>query len=507
MTTSIDGKLVCGSRPAPVRAHPAAPVERPPDDDGAAERTGSPAAASTGDAFDAQRAQRPQMRIAPPVEPGAAPDQAFLDRLYAHHAPQPSGRGPPPPPPRVTTTADGRTVVELSRRDDHVRVRATPDGGLSIDQHRPGRMDGRPVRSTAIPPERARGVEIRGGDGNDVIEVDDSVRSGLTLDGGRGNDRLIGGHGDDVLRGGAGEDHLDGRDGDDVLDGGAGNDSLYGGLGNDRLLGGAGADWLHGRDGDDVLDGGRGDDQLFGGRGDDVLRGGEGADALAGGEGADDVDGGGGRDRIYVEGADRVSADARDLTTHVDPAGRVGPDGRLVGSSVRVSGSDRFRQRMEADLDALRSIPEGRSLLRGIDRSGRRVSVIETQDPSPSAGVSPGHDPRGEGFRRDGRPGRGVDVTIRMYDGPVRNDPANWGYAPPAMLLGHELVHAHDMTTGTIPPGMSRNPGPSGEPVPNAELAAVGLPYGQGRRTPRPRPRTSENDLRRALGMPPRRSY
>jgi hypothetical protein len=73
----------------------------------------------------------------------------------------------------------------------------------------------------------------------------------------------------DLLRGTRGNDRLCGLYGDDELSGGGGNDVLIGHLGRDRLLGGAGRD---------TLLGGGGRDRLYGGPGSDLCRGGPGID-------------------------------------------------------------------------------------------------------------------------------------------------------------------------------------------------------------------------------------
>ena len=67
-------------------------------------------------------------------------------------------------------------------------------------------------------------LQISGGEGNDRISA--VSLAGVTLLGGRGNDRLFGGDGNDLLLGGAG---------DDLMEGGAGGDSVFGNEGNDNL--------------------------------------------------------------------------------------------------------------------------------------------------------------------------------------------------------------------------------------------------------------------------------
>ncbi len=84
------------------------------------------------------------------------------------------------------------------------------------------------------------GVVVRGGAGNDVIEVDDSMDVPVTLHGDAGDDTLRGGWGKDVLYGGAGNDLLEGNGGDDTLvDVSAGSDTLLGGAGLDSYWLGA----------------------------------------------------------------------------------------------------------------------------------------------------------------------------------------------------------------------------------------------------------------------------
>jgi len=172
------------------------------------------------------------------------------------------------------------------------------------------------------------GLDIEGGDGDDVIE---GTAMPDRLSGHDGNDMLLGKAGDDVLDGGAGADTLYGGTGHDeyyvdnagdvvveredegydfvysevdhaladhveglMLESGALNgigngldNDIFGNDAGNRLEGGEGRDWLSGRGGNDTLLGGAGDDELYGGEGDDVLDGGEGADALIGDNGAD----------------------------------------------------------------------------------------------------------------------------------------------------------------------------------------------------------------------------
>jgi Ca2+-binding RTX toxin-like protein len=177
--------------------------------------------------------------------------------------------------------------------------------------------------------------------------------SPMSVNGGRGNDRLVGDEADDQIRGGNGHDHMDGGAGADWIWGGRGNDtyivddrgdrvyesrnqgtdtvkaivsyslsgthveklvltgtadlkgtgnglnnSLTGNSGDNVLKGGAGHDVLKGMSGNDKLYGGSGNDKLEGGRGNDHLKGGTGDDRLNGGSGNDMLRGGSGNDKL-----------------------------------------------------------------------------------------------------------------------------------------------------------------------------------------------------------------
>ncbi len=95
-----------------------------------------------------------------------------------------------------------------------------------------------------------RTVDVQAGGGDDTVRVDQSngifPDTGLTFEGGNGNDTLIGGEGADVLSGGNGNDTLDGNRANDVMLGGAGNDTF-------TWDPGEGSDTIEGNEGNDTL--------------------------------------------------------------------------------------------------------------------------------------------------------------------------------------------------------------------------------------------------------------
>ncbi|HVG58076.1 MAG TPA: M91 family zinc metallopeptidase [Hyalangium sp.] len=406
--------------------------------------------------------------------------------------------------PVVTTEASGRTVVDLGSGSNNATVSQATDGGLKVTS------DGKVVTLTA---EQSRNAVIRGGAGNDNILVDASVTSGISIEGGDGDDRLVGGEGDDRLMGGAGndviiggngkdwvwgdggDDYLEGGAGDDTMDGGDGRDVMYGLDGNDSLSGGGSRDYIDGGAGDDTASGGDGDDQVIGGRGNDTLNGDLGNDAVAGGLGKDVVQGGDGSDKLYVQDEDDAGdVAAGDTKQLVDMT-----DSDTLGSSISITGNANFRARVESDLDAIRSMPIGHELLKGMDASGKKTTIQET-----SAGNSAGGTKFSDGFMTaDGKPGPGTDSQVNYNTTRTSLGNEDWMTRPPVVGFFHELVHAYDMVNGTLAPGQT-------DGTRNLENAAVGLPIDHDGDASTPKitqNRPAENHLREELNLPRRPRY
>jgi len=198
-------------------------------------------------------------------------------------------------------------------------------------------VDGGDSNDRIVFDDTLRGL-LRGGPGDDVITVPaDAHRTGVVSDlhgddgddvlsgtgglhGGPGSDRLTGGPGPDYLSGGPGSDVIDGGAGRDIvsfgedtagvvvdledpgLDGGdqlTGIEDVEGGTGDDRIAGDGRVNGLFGGPGRDVIEGRGGDDLLDGQIGDDRVDGGAGDDAVNGGGGRDRLRGGTGDDELY----------------------------------------------------------------------------------------------------------------------------------------------------------------------------------------------------------------
>ncbi len=440
----------------------------------------------------------------------------------------------PPEADRTYVIRDGdRVIVNTGPGDDEVKISVDPASGVQLVQ-----ING---YQYAYPPDAE--LTVRGGQGDDRIEVEPGTTVRVTLLGGSGYDHLRGGRGDDRLlgnsagdklyggggadrvSGGAGRDYIDGGAGADLLGGGAGSDTVYGLEGDDRIDGGEGDDYLEGGTGNDRIDGGWGSDVLSGGQGGDVLRGGSGDDTTYAGAGADTVDGGRGVDTAFTDPADQAGHAAGGVCGGpADEAGRervVGAERVVtveltdVGGDVRVEGSPEFVERVRADLEMLRSSPRGQAMLAELaanheaSRSALAglpvVGGLVNQGDTLTITEYPGDDQSTADADLSRRPGRQSAVAYspaldRLYDG------------PPVVILFHELAHVYDYQNETVADGVYT--GQQNPDAPNKERVAVGLPIDHDRDPSTPErldPRhpfeLTENGLREEMGVRDRPAY
>lgn len=406
---------------------------------------------------------------------------------------------------------DGRAVVSAGAGDNEIRVTIDPETGDTLVT-----IDGATYRIPA-----GTDVTIRGGNGNDIIELPADTDLGFTVVGGAGLDRITGGGGDDQIfasigddeveagggndyvSGGAGHDYIDGQAGADRLFGGTGTDTLYGLDGADRLSGETDSDYVEGGAGDDVILGGRGNDVLSGGRDDDEIYGGVGDDVSYGGLGTDKTIGGDGRDSSHddrrVWGSDNevnVNIEIPDTTEH-----------------IRIEGSPEFIARVQADLDMLRSSPTGQQLLADLEENyrnsgglfgwGKQSLII--REWSPPADKPYAQNSTAQNANPD------VVEYLPSID--------NFRGAPPVVVLQHELSHVYDYTSGTYDGdpyqgGDTTDNDPARDPIKIAERQASGLPIDHDNDPSTPEildpdraAYASENALREEMNLPKREHY
>lgn len=444
----------------------------------AASSTAAPAARAEGPAAYTARTEGPRGIGTETARANSGPDRDFEGEI---------GAALPASTAEATVRErGGRIVLDASDGNDRINVSKRADGGVRVS-----------VNGTNhdFDADQARRLTIRAGDGDDRVNVDMRVNVGIRIEGGDGNDTLRGGSGNDTLVGGAGNDYMEGGAGNDAMVGGSGRDVMYGLDGNDRMDGGDGRDYLDGGNGNDRLGGGAGVDQLMGGRGNDDLRGGDGDDVLAGGHGVDAFNGDGGADRIYREGSEWSARDASDTRTDVDMSGTD------PGRNVSVNGDARFTNRVQSDLDAMRSVPSGRALLNDIDNSGRNTTISET-----GGGNATNYTHASRRLMNGDNTANGIGTDAQVSYNTTRTELSGghaWSHRPPVVGLQHELVHAENAANGAMPRGLT-----DGDK--NRERIAVGLPIDQDNdaSTPRIQPnRHTENGFRSDLNLERRAQY
>jgi hypothetical protein len=164
------------------------------------------------------------------------------------------------------------------------------------------------VQSVYCDASRVRRIHVKTYKGNDVVNIEPTIRTPATILTGPGDDSVRGGAGDDIIKTGSGNDGIGlpdpianqlygvyGGGGSDLIDLGPGdglqeawgdeNDALHQFYppqppGNDVIKGSGPSLKLHGMEGDDTLLGSWGADWLNGGPGADILRAGAGDDTV-----------------------------------------------------------------------------------------------------------------------------------------------------------------------------------------------------------------------------------
>jgi Ca2+-binding RTX toxin-like protein len=407
-------------------------------------------------------------------------------------------------------SSDQLVFTTTGTGNDQVRVSQRSDGTVEVS-----------VNGETYDVDMAQRQELtlRVGAGDDLVEVAPNVRVNIVVDGGSGDDSITTGAGNDRIDGGAGNDTIssgDGRDdvfgntGNDTVDAGAGDDVVHGGDGNDTITAGTGTNFIEGGAGDDVIVASQGQNMVSAGTGNDrVTSGGDNSVYL--GSGTDSVEGATTRDRIHAEGIDavRFAANQRDTGQVVV---NVAIDASLGRRDVTVEGSPSFRQRVEAEIEFLRSSPAGQQMLAEFDEAaalGNTVTIRELANEQNGYAQTLG---RGNAEITGGRAGTGSDVII-SYNPSFHMD----AFPAPQVVLYHEMSHAYNGVTGTFQPGTYQGTGPDSGNVRNAERQAVGLessaPAFDFDGDPSTPPTThnpialTENGIRRELGLPDRPNY
>lgn len=210
--------------------------------------------------------------------------------------------------------------------------------------------------STTLP--NVEKVEVKGGNGSDLLNVGNDSIALVNLFGDNGSDTLVGGPGDNVFAGGTGLDKISYDDdrfpfaasaaitfshqttikqdtvgaGGDTCSSSCAVEIVEGSSYGDDLTAKTAGSILYGAAGDDTLTGAAGPDILFGGDDADTLEGLAGNDVLVGGAGDDEYEGGLGVDTISFDGD--AYADAGDGVTFSLVEDATGQDTDTAGTDT-----------------------------------------------------------------------------------------------------------------------------------------------------------------------------
>jgi len=179
-------------------------------------------------------------------------------------------------------------------------------------------------------------------------------------------------------------------------------------------------------------------------------------------------------------------------------------------SKIKITGDQLFRASTLRSLAWLGSSPLGLDLLRQLSATSHTVTIVSAGGSGNNAFVTGGGDD--VTLHRVGKrltPGRGADCTV-TYDAddwdPWRHADVRepWMSVPPPIHLVHELIHAYQITHGTVPPQapapVTKGPVEITERHGPDELRTVGIMGYEAEHF-------TENRFRQAFGLPLRPTY
>ena len=333
-------------------------------------------------------------------------------------------------------------------------------------------------------------IKAKGGD--DQIRVDPRMTLPITIEGGRGRDRIealgsgqtrvYGGAGDDDITLGSGDSYAEGNSGNDRMQGGTGKTVMYGSNGNDVMFSGPGSkgtfSYMDGGNGNDIMVSQSPINLMHGGPGEDLMYG-KGPTTFYTGRGRDTVFSNDASDKIYTDAGDHIFRVAGSTLTQVkiSNAGNKG---------LNIEGSDKFTQQTQDDLEFLRNSPTAQKMLTELDQAAERNgSPVNIRETTYRPNYSFAND-----FTRE------TDKQLKEYDellessqigfihantkgavatgATIHSNPAFIFQEPPILGLYHEMAHAYNGANGTFLPGQTQKDGME-NPEPNMERQAVGL--------------------------------
>jgi type VI secretion system secreted protein VgrG len=191
-----------------------------------------------------------------------------------------------------------------------------------------------------------------------------------------------------------------------------------------------------------------------------------------------------------------ASANAESDESDGAAAGGAAQPGCAAPPGVKICGRPEFERQALSALAQLAAVPSGAALLKRIADSGRTCVIMESLDGN-TCGYTNGADAT---VQADGRPGPGSNSMVRFNPVLESIGPRPWQTRPPAIALGHEMIHGMHAAEGTIDRRLEVNDGrvdDAGVPKTTKyeELRTVGVP-------PHDVDPVNENALRREWPTP-----
>ncbi|WP_226477180.1 M91 family zinc metallopeptidase [Pseudomonas sp. MWU16-30323] len=432
-------------------------------------------------------------------------------------------------------------MVEIQTQDDadNIHISKGPDGQLSAfingkSYLLPTLLSG---NSTAI-------LRINSNGGDDKIHINPDVMATVYVNAGDGDDHIQGGGGTSHLYGGAGNDYIQAGGGKTYISGDAGNDTIklgpnigyaQGGDGDDTMMGGTGDFAMYGGNGNDsmyagygpptkssYMDGGAGNDRMYGGSGHNILIGNKGDDEIHGfdkstiytGKGQDRVQSTSAGDTVYGKRGDSLSLPPGVKFVEVTPT-------NAGQQAIFVAGSPEFKQRVEDELEFLRSSPSGQKMLEKLEEIVQHTgTTIQVRDAAVTRHQT-FHNPGESVHIQDGKRGHRASASFIGYNPQeiIESEGQPGLKLLPLVTLYHEMGHAYNAGTGSMLPGTSEVHAPNGQTYiqENAELQVIGVenegPAFDFDDDPTTAPTTTnpapftENSLRKEMGLPLRKTH
>ncbi|MBG6146412.1 type VI secretion system secreted protein VgrG [Labrenzia sp. EL_142] len=124
-----------------------------------------------------------------------------------------------------------------------------------------------------------------------------------------------------------------------------------------------------------------------------------------------------------------------------------GPVGTTnVGPSIKIEGTEEFREKTVQALAKIAQTPSGAKLLNDLHKSGKTITIKETSGGNKVTGFN--NDGK---LDSSGKPGSGCDTTVHYNPNrtTLGSDEA-WKTRPPEIGLAHELIHAQHAADGEL---------------------------------------------------------